>query len=322
MMAVLPRWALGVALTWLASVPAASALDLTLPPGATLVRSDAPSVGSHDVATGVWNGTNLPIETVSGSVSRTIWTLPAGDETTVAGLAAAIARRLQESGAVVLLSCAANVCGGFDFRRQLDFGQSPEMFVDIGNFHYIAAREGESTIAITVSQGGDTLYVDTVSVGTEDDPGPWVASSVGRPERDTPQTTAPAPAPDIADRILRLPQTGAVALDDLFFRSGASDLSGEAYPSLTALAEFLSNDPSRRIVLVGHTDAVGTLDSNIALSRARAEAVREYLIETLGVDPAQVSATGIGYLAPRATNETVTGREANRRVEAVLLHAE
>ncbi len=73
---------------------------------------------------------------------------------------------------------------------------------------------------------------------------------------------------------------------------------------------------------MGHTDAVGNLETNIALSRARAEAVRLYLIERLDVDPGQVSATGIGYLAPRATNETEDGRETNRRVEAVLLYAE
>jgi outer membrane protein OmpA-like peptidoglycan-associated protein len=319
MIAALPRCALGIILTCVVSVPAASAFDLTLPPGATLVRSDAPRAGSHDVATGVWDGTNMPIETLSGSVSRTIWTLPAGEENTVASLAAGIALRLQDSGAELLLSCAGNVCGGFDFRRRLDLGQSPEMLVDIGNYHYIAARDTERTVAITVSRGGDTLYVHTVSVGMQNDPSPWVASPISAAER---EAIAPDDQPDIADRILRLPQTGAVALDDLFFRTGASDLSGADYPSLMALAEFLSNNRDRRIALVGHTDTVGNLDSNIALSRARAEAVRQYLIEALDVDPTQVSATGIGYLAPRATNETEAGREANRRVEAVLLHAE
>jgi hypothetical protein len=74
---------------------------------------------------------------------------------------------------------------------------------------------------------------------------------------------------------------------------------------------------------VGHTDAEGGRDSNIALSEARAEAVRRHLIDvTLGVNPAQLDAAGIGYLAPRATNETAGGREANRRVEVVLLDAE
>jgi hypothetical protein len=65
------------------------------------------------------------------------------------------------------LSCADRACGGFDFRHRIDMGQSPEMHVDIGNFRYLAARnaaEGD-TVAVTVSQGGLTLYVHVVHVG-------------------------------------------------------------------------------------------------------------------------------------------------------------
>jgi OOP family OmpA-OmpF porin len=69
---------------------------------------------------------------------------------------------------------------------------------------------------------------------------------------------------------------------------------------------------------VGHTDAQGGLETNIRLSRARAQAVRRYLIEELDVAPAQVEAEGIGYLAPRESNATPEGREANRRVEVVI----
>jgi OOP family OmpA-OmpF porin len=64
---------------------------------------------------------------------------------------------------------------------------------------------------------------------------------------------------------------------------------------------------------------VGTLDSNIALSQARAEAVRMRLIEDHGVAPERVEAHGIGFLAPRAPNRTETGRDLNRRVEAVVI---
>lgn len=314
------RFTLAAALVGLSWGPAAFAFDLTLPPGANLARSDPPRPGSHDVATGVWTGSTLPIETVPGTLTRTIWTLPAGGDTTVASLAAGIEAQLEDSGGALLLSCADRVCGGFDFRSRLDLGQSPEILVDIGNFRYIAARDAEETVAITVSRGGGTLFVHTVSVGAQGGPGPWASVQTPTAETDPPATTEREPNPDIAVRIGGLPQTGAVTLDDLFFRTGASELSGQDYPSLAALAEFLSDNPERRIVLVGHTDAVGSLDGNIALSRARAEAVRQRLIEVLGVDPDRISATGIGYLAPRATNETEAGREANRRVEAVLLH--
>ncbi len=74
-----------------------------------------------------------------------------------------------------------------------------------------------------------------------------------------------------------------------------------------------------RIMLVGHTDSVGGLDPNIALSRDRAASVRQRLIDAYGVAPNRLEAQGMGYLAPIASNLTAQGRETNRRVEAVLL---
>jgi len=71
------------------------------------------------------------------------------------------------------------------------------------------------------------------------------------------------------------------------------------------------------VVLVGHTDASGALAPNIALSRARAQAVRAALV-ALGAKADQIGAEGAGYLAPRATNLTPEGRAQNRRVEVML----
>ena len=68
----------------------------------------------------------------------------------------------------------------------------------------------------------------------------------------------------------------------------------------------------------GHAVLSG-LDANIALSRSRAVAVRDRLIQNFDVPAAQMDAEGMGYLAPVASNLTPEGREANRRVEVVLL---
>jgi OOP family OmpA-OmpF porin len=114
-------------------------------------------------------------------------------------------------------------------------------------------------------------------------------------------------------------EEGAAALDDLDFRTGASDLSGGDFPSLRRLADYLGENADRRVMLVGHTDSQGSPAANRALSEARARAVRRHLVDVLGVDPAQVGADGVGDLAPRATNATPEGRAANRRVEVVLL---
>jgi outer membrane protein OmpA-like peptidoglycan-associated protein len=70
--------------------------------------------------------------------------------------------------------------------------------------------------------------------------------------------------------------------------------------------------------LVGHTDASGSLAANIAVSERRAEAVAQVLIDRYGVDRDRVTAEGVGFLAPRATNQTEEGRQKNRRVEVVV----
>ena len=70
---------------------------------------------------------------------------------------------------------------------------------------------------------------------------------------------------------------------------------------------------------MGHSDAVGSLEANIALSRARARSVAGRLVDTHGVARGQLRAEGAGYLAPRASNATEDGRALNRRVEVVVL---
>lgn len=319
------RRALGAVSLLLLSAQPVAALDLALPEGATIVAAIPPAPGSHRLATGTWDGTRLSGIDVAGTVRSSTWQIPAADGISVASVAAGLERQLRDQGYGIDLSCADTTCGGFDFRQRLDMGRSPEMHVDIGNFRYLAASGAteDEAVAVTVSAGGQTLYVHVVHVGDTAADAAWATpSSRALPAGDGPADAAPASVPDAvppSDAIARLTEFGAVALDDLRFRTGASDLSGTDYRSLEAIASFLGQNPDRRVMLVGHTDAQGGRESNIALSEARAEAVRRHLIDALGVNPAQLEAAGIGFLAPRATNETADGREANRRVEVVLL---
>jgi OOP family OmpA-OmpF porin len=119
--------------------------------------------------------------------------------------------------------------------------------------------------------------------------------------------------------IAALRAQGHVVLGDLDFGTGSAALGAGPFASLGSLAAFLTEDPARRIALVGHTDTVGGYDGNLALSRRRAEAVMTRLINEHNVPSGQLEAEGIAYLAPIAPNDAASGREANRRVEAVLL---
>ncbi|MEX0281245.1 MAG: OmpA family protein, partial [Arenibacterium sp.] len=110
-----------------------------------------------------------------------------------------------------------------------------------------------------------------------------------------------------------------MVLEDLDFGSGAARLREGPFASLSDLASYLQANPAMRVAIVGHTDNVGTLARNIALSKRRAEAVRARLIAAHDIAANRVDAEGMGYLAPLTTNLTLAGREANRRVEVILL---
>jgi outer membrane protein OmpA-like peptidoglycan-associated protein len=102
---------------------------------------------------------------------------------------------------------------------------------------------------------------------------------------------------DFAKATLRLPQ------------------SAEA---LQAAYQILKDNPSIKVEIGGHTDSKGSDEYNLKLSDARAASVVEYLVKTLGVDPARLTSRGYGEAKPVATNDTDEGRQLNRRVEFVI----
>jgi OOP family OmpA-OmpF porin len=131
-----------------------------------------------------------------------------------------------------------------------------------------------------------------------------------------PETVPEALAADFATR---LEAEGRVVLEGLAFATGSGEIAVGAEDVMAELAAYLAANPTRRVALVGHTDAQGSLSANVALSKERAQAVADRLVEAHGVSQEQLQAEGMGWLAPRATNLTPEGREANRRVEVVVL---
>lgn len=109
----------------------------------------------------------------------------------------------------------------------------------------------------------------------------------------------------------------SIILENVLFETGKSDLRAEARFELDQLAEFLNKNPAISIRLTGHTDNVGKSEDNLALSKNRAEAVREYLINR-GTDPGRIEAEGKGDTEPIASNEDAEGRQKNRRTEMTI----
>lgn len=292
----------------------AGALTLDLPAGATRTFADTEALGSHRLATGPWAEGTLPARTLEGAVTREAFAVEAADRTTLA-LLAPLREQLAEQGYETLLDCAAEACGGFDFRAAVEVLPPPAMFVDLADFRYLSAvRDGEG-LSLLVSRSDGRGFLQVVRV-TPAEPAPapeGTEIAIG-----TPPVEAP-PAPAEPDFGLRLETEGRVVLEGLAFATGSAELAPGAEAALEPLAAYLLARPDRRLALVGHTDAQGPLEANIAISRRRAEAVAERLVQAFGVPRAQLRAEGMGWLAPLATNLTPEGREANRRVEAVVL---
>lgn len=108
--------------------------------------------------------------------------------------------------------------------------------------------------------------------------------------------------------------------DDVLFDVDQAELKPGGMQRLARVAEFLRQNPDRNVLIEGHTDSTAPDAYNLALSQRRANAVEDFLI-TQGVDPTRISAIGYGEQLPIATNETAAGRQANRRVEIVVLNA-
>jgi len=110
-----------------------------------------------------------------------------------------------------------------------------------------------------------------------------------------------------------LAERGSVDLYGLYFDFGSAHLRGESGPVLDAIAAYARGHADADLVLEGHTDAVGDDAANLALSSARAGAVREALVAR-GIAAGRLAATGFGETRPVADNDTAQGRASNRRV--------
>ena len=304
-------------------VPAmATSLTLELPVGSEVLRDQTSQLDSYALPVGAFADGQLPVLDLQGLVHRGSWSV-ASQGLTSLQLLDPLQTQLEALGYTILYSCDTQACGGFDFRFETEVLPAPDMHVDLSDFRFLAAQNGDKDhLGLLVSRSANTGFIQMIRVTDAADTDGVIATN-------TPE--GPAEVPDVArltnsditsDTVPHLQAQGHVVLEDLSFATGSADLGAGPFASLNSLAAYLKADPSRRVALVGHTDAVGTLERNINLSKRRAASVRDRLIAVHGVSSAQLDAEGMGYLAPRGPNLTEEGREANRRVEAVLLNTE
>jgi outer membrane protein OmpA-like peptidoglycan-associated protein len=111
--------------------------------------------------------------------------------------------------------------------------------------------------------------------------------------------------------------SGRVALYGLYFDTNKSSIKSESKPTLDEIAKLLKENPSLKLLVVGHSDNQGDFDYNVNLSKQRAAAVKQALVDNYGIDANRLKPWGVGYAAPVSSNKAEAGRALNRRVELV-----
>jgi len=167
-----------------------------------------------------------------------------------------------------------------------------------GDYRYFAGKlpygEGEAHVAVMVTPQRSWVYV------------------IESAAMETGLVTS-----DASSLAADLDQAGSVRLDGIYFDTGLATLQPESDAALAEVAELLRQRPELRLLVVGHTDSVGSDADNLELSRRRAAAVVAALTGSFGVAADRLESRGMGSGEPAASNDTEEGRALNRRVELV-----
>lgn len=121
----------------------------------------------------------------------------------------------------------------------------------------------------------------------------------------------------VKDLETNLSKNGHIAIYDIHFDTGKSDIKPNSDSALNNIAEYLNVHSDKKYLIVGHTDNTGDFEANLKLSEARAGTVMNELITKYSVKAEQLKAYGDGSTAPVASNSTNDGKAKNRRVEIV-----
>ena len=126
-------------------------------------------------------------------------------------------------------------------------------------------------------------------------------------------------AKGIPDTRGKLLNEGRFATTGILFETASASIKPESAGVLRSIAAILEQEPAIRLSIVGHTDGVGDDAGNLALSGKRAEAVKDWLVRTSGIDGERLMTSGKGETEPVSENSTASGRAKNRRVEFIKI---
>ncbi|MGB0507399.1 MAG: OmpA family protein [Pikeienuella sp.] len=294
----------------------AVAPEFGAPQGVVLARFDDRAFDAYDLPLGPYSSEDQPADRLEGRVREYIYQY-AVDKTTLFAIRE-FGEALAAAGFETRYECVDRECGGFDFRFGIFVSRSPEMRVNIADFRFLSASnpERDRHVGVLVSRHSGALTAQVIEVeaasvtSTVTDEGTDDTAGVPRPRAKPNEARLFALA-------RRLTEAGHAVLEGIDFKAGSAELTGNSDAALAQVARVMSIRTDISFLVVGHTDNHGELELNLKLSKSRAASVVAALV-AIGIDPSRLEAHGLGFLAPRASNDTEDGRAQNRRVELAI----
>ena len=117
----------------------------------------------------------------------------------------------------------------------------------------------------------------------------------------------------------KLLNEGSISTNAILFESGSSTIKNESFAIIRDISNVLLEDTSINIRIVGHTDADGSEDGNLKLSKNRAAAVKQLMTSQFKINESRIEVTGKGESEPISDNTTPEGKAQNRRVEFIKI---
>jgi OOP family OmpA-OmpF porin len=246
-------------------------------------------------------------EQLEGKVVKTLYQAPAG--ASPLAVSRSYQDALTQSGFEILYACSPKQCNeegrvavtlGYSgtYLSQLG-GRSPD---DPGTYLFTARHPKNNVYVVVVAFN---IYGDTSKVFYTVD-----VVEVKPMQTEMVVVKAEALASDLS-------KVGHASIYGIYFDTAKSVIKPESKQAIAEIGKLLNAQPALKLHVVGHTDNVGGLPSNMTLSKQRAEAVVNALVNDHRIAAARLIPNGVGPLAPVASNAAEDGRAKNRRVELV-----
>jgi outer membrane protein OmpA-like peptidoglycan-associated protein len=268
-------------------------------------------------------------KTLEGTATRLVYLMPAG--VSPLEVIRNYQQEIEEKGGEILYECKEEECGGDATRGSSGGGgeMSLAMFLrpaekitdehfsngacaqtsNISGQRYLVGKLDDSdahisVLAYTLKTGH---YCDAFS-------GRTIAIVDILVPKQREQKMVTVKADEMAKKIST---TGSIALYGIYFDFNKADLKPESDATLEQIAKLMQGDSQLKLLVVGHTDNVGSLSFNMELSQQRAAAVVHALTGKYGIGRSRLTPIGVAFACPVASNKSEEGRAENRRVELV-----